>query len=150
MKADDQSIVSLKNGVLTGNKTAGADKRRKVTTFYHFKVRKDIDDMNMRFYTNEQVHQIVDQLLLQFDEAAPGPEPAHLNNDIPQQSSPENKVTLTVSEAAELIGISKPSMYEVVRAGKVRSVKVGKKILISRQSLMDWLKKGENYGAEAC
>lgn len=106
--------------------------------------------MNMRFYTNEQVHQIVDQLLLQFDEAAPGPEPAHLNNDIPQQSSPENKVTLTVSEAAELIGISKPSMYEVVRTGKVRSVKVGKKILISRQSLMDWLKKGENYGAEAC
>ena len=69
---------------------------------------------------------------------------------LPQQSSPENKVTLTVSEAAELIGISKPSMYEVVRTGKVRSVKVGKKILISRQSLMDWLKKGENYGAEAC
>ena len=101
--------------------------------------------MNMRFYTNEQVHQIVDQLLLQFDEAAPGPEPAHLKNDIPQQSSPESKVTLTVSEAAEMIGISKPSMYEVVRTGKVR-----KKILISRQSLMDWLKKGENYGAEAC
>ena len=101
--------------------------------------------MNMRFYTNEQVHQIVDQLLLQFDEAAPGPEPAHLKNDIPQQSSPESKVTLTVSEAAEMIGISKPSMYEVVR-----SVKVGKKILISRQSLMDWLKKGETYGAEAC
>lgn len=49
-----------------------------------------------------------------------------------------------------MIGISKPSMYEVVRTGKVRSVKVGKKILISRQSLMDWLKKGENYGAEAC
>ena len=49
-----------------------------------------------------------------------------------------------------MIGISKPSMYEVVRAGKVRSVKVGKKILISRQSLMDWVKKGENYGAEAC
>ena len=107
--------------------------------------------MNIRFYTNEQVHQIVDELLLKLDEAdIHDPEPAHLKNDIPQQSSPENKVTLTVSEAAELIGISKPSMYEVVRTGKVRSVKVGKKILISRQSLMDWLKKGENYGAEAC
>ena len=106
--------------------------------------------MNMRFYTNEQVHQIVDQLLLQFDEAAPGPEPAHLKNDIPQQSSPENKVTLTVTEAAQLIGICKPKMYEIVRAGKVRFVKVGKKILISRQSLLDWLKKGETYGAEAC
>lgn len=106
--------------------------------------------MNMRFYTNEQVHQIVDQLLLQFDEAAPGPEPAHLKNDIPQQSSPENKVTLTVTEASQLIGICKPKMYEIVRAGKVRFVKVGKKILISRQSLLDWLKKGETYGAEAC
>ena len=106
--------------------------------------------MNMRFYTNEQVHQIVDQLLLQFDEAAPGPEPAHLKNDIPQQSSPVNaKVTLTVPEAAELIGICKPTMYEMVRAGKVRSVKVGKKILISRQSLMDWLKEGDSY-EEAC
>jgi hypothetical protein len=37
LKANDQSIVSLKNGVLTGNKTAEADKRRKFTTFYHFK-----------------------------------------------------------------------------------------------------------------
>ena len=141
MKADDKYIVPVKKGLLTGNKTAGAVKQKKVYNFYHFKVRKDIDDMNMRFYTNEQVHQIVDQLLLQFDEAAPGPEPAHLKNDIPQQSSPENKVTLTVSEAAEMIGISKPSMYEVVRAGKVRSVKVGKKILISRQSLMDWIQE---------
>ena len=74
--------------------------------------------MNMRFYTNEQVHQIVDQLLLQFDEAAPGPEPAHLKNDIPQQSSPENKVTLTVSEAAEMIGISVRSCPR--RKGTVR------------------------------
>ena len=98
--------------------------------------------MNMRFYTNEQVHQIVDELLIKLDEAAVhDPEPEHLNNEIPQQSSPENKVTLTVSEAAEMIGISKPSMYEVVRAGKVRSVKVGKKILISRQSLMDWIQE---------
>ena len=101
--------------------------------------------MNMRFYTNEQVHQIVDELLLKLDA-----EPEHLNNEIPQQSSPENKVTLTVTEAAQLIGICKPKMYEIVRARKVRFVKVGKKILISRQSLLDWLKKGETYGAEAC
>ena len=107
--------------------------------------------MNMRFYTNEQVHQIVDELLIKLDEAAVhDPEPEHLDNDIPQKSSPVNaKVTLTVPEAAELIGICKPTMYEMVRAGKVRSVKVGKKILISRQSLMDWLKEGDSY-EEAC
>ena len=107
--------------------------------------------MSMRFYTNEQVHQIVDELLIKLDESAVhDPEPEHLNNEIPQQSSPENKVTLTVTEAAQLIGICKPKMYEIVRARKVRFVKVGKKILISRQSLLDWLKKGEIYGAEAC
>ena len=96
--------------------------------------------MSMRFYTNEQVHQIGDELLLKLDEAdIHDPEPEHLN-----------KVTLTVTEAAQLIGICKPKMYEIVRARKVRFVKVGKKILISRQSLLDWLKKGETYGAEAC
>ena len=106
--------------------------------------------MNMRFYTNEQVHQIVDQLLLQFDEAAPGPEPAHLNNDIPQQSSPENKVTLTVSEAAELIGISKPKMYELIHSNEIPSIHVGKKIVIARQALMDWLSEGDTNGKKAC
>ena len=106
--------------------------------------------MNMGFYTNEQVHQIVDQLLLQFDEAAPGPEPAHLNNDIPQQSSPENKVTLTVSEAAELIGISKPKMYELIHSNEIPSIHVGKKIVIARQALMDWLSEGDTNGKKAC
>ena len=106
--------------------------------------------MNMRFYTNEQVHQIVDQLLLQFDEAAPGPEPAHLKNDIPQQSSPENKVTLTVSEAAELIGISKPKMYELIHSNEIPSIHVGKKIVIARQALMDWLSEGDTNGKKAC
>ena len=151
MKADDQSIVSLKNGVLTGNKTAGADKRRKFTTFYHFKVRKDIEMMRNRLYTKDEVLQVVEAALNALDSTeAPIQEPEHLDNDIPQKSSPVNaKVTLTVPEAAELIGICKPTMYEMVRAGKVRSVKVGKKILISRQSLMDWLKEEDSY-EEAC
>ena len=38
---------------------------------------------------------------------------------------------------------------ELVRAGKFRTVKVGKKIMISRQSLQDWIRKGENNGKEA-
>ena len=108
--------------------------------------------MKKFLYTTEQVHQVVDEVLHRLDSAvALQQEPAHLENDIPQNSSPENaKITLTVPEAAELIGICRPKMYEMVHAGKVRSVKAGKKILISRQSLMDWLKKGDNYGSEAC
>lgn len=106
----------------------------------------------MNLYTKEQVHQIVDLVLLQLEGANPdGSEPEHLENDIPQKASPSDaKVSLTVSEAAKFIGISKPKMYELVRAGKVRSVNIGKKILISRQSLLDWLKEGETYGKKAC
>lgn len=107
--------------------------------------------MKTRLYTKEQVIQAVEEALRDLDNAsAPETEQTNLDNDIPQNSSPVNtRVTLTVPEAAELIGICKPKMYEMVRARKVRSVKAGKKILISRQSLMDWLKKGDSY-EEAC
>ena len=107
--------------------------------------------MRNRFYTEGQVHQVVEEVLRRLDGTTALQEPEHLDNDIPQNSSPEHtKITLTVPEAAELIGICRPKMYEMVRAGKVRSVRAGKKILISRQSLLDWLKKGDNYGSEAC
>ena len=107
--------------------------------------------MKKFLYTTEQVHQVVDEVLHRLDSAvALQQEPAHLENDIPQNSSPENtKVTLTVPEAARLIGISNPKMYELVRAGQVRSIRVGKKILISRKSLLDWLRKGDSY-EKAC
>lgn len=102
--------------------------------------------MGNRIYTEEQVHQVVAEVLRRLDgTAALQQEPENLDNDIPQNSSPEDtKMTLTVQEAAQLVRICKPKMYELVRAGKVRSIKVGKKILISRKSLMDWLTKGDS------
>ena len=106
--------------------------------------------MRNRLYTEEQVHQVVEEVLRRLDGTTALQEPEHLDNDIPQNSSPENtKVTLTVPEAARLIGISNPKMYELVRAGQVRSIRVGKKILISRKSLLDWLRKGDSY-EKAC
>ena len=103
--------------------------------------------MGNRLYTKDEVVQAVETALKNLDTSkAPESEPMHLDNDIPQNTSPDDtKVTLTVAEAAQLMGICKPTMYEMVRAGKVRSIKVGKKILISRASLMDWLKKGDSY-----
>ena len=123
----------------------------KIYTIHHFKARKEIDRMKTRLYTKEQVIQAVEEALRDLDTtSAPEKGQMNLDNDIPQNSSPVNtRVTLTVPEAAELIGICKPKMYEMVRAGKVRSIKAGKKILISRQSLMGWLKRGDSY-EEAC
>ncbi len=107
--------------------------------------------MKTRLYTKEQVIQAVEEALRVLDNtSASETEQTKLDNDIPQISSPvDTRVTMTVPEAAKLIGICKPKMYEMVRSGKVHSVKAGKKILISRQSLMGWLKRGDSY-EEAC
>lgn len=75
----------------------------------------------------------------------------NLDNDIPENASPHTgKLTVTVDEAAKMVGISKPKMYEIVRSRSVRSINVGKKILISRQSLVDWIERGGSYVEETC
>ena len=85
----------------------------------------EVDSTNQEFYTAGQVKTIVQQaveLALQ----------KHLDSSIPQLSP-----TVTVAEAAQIIRISKPSMYELIRSDQVRSIRIGKKYLVSRQSLHD-------------
>ena len=107
--------------------------------------------MGNRIYTEEQVHQVVAEVLRRLDgTAALQQEPVYLDNSIPQQSSPGTKMTLTVREAAEMIGISKPKMYELIREGEIPSIHVGKKIVIARQALLDWLSEGDTNGKKAC
>ena len=106
--------------------------------------------MRNRLYTEEQVHQVVDEVLRRLGSTAALLEPEYLDNSIPQQSSPGTKMTLSVREAAELIGISKPKMYELIHSNEIPSIHVGKKIVIARQALLDWLSKGENNGKKAC
>ena len=107
--------------------------------------------MNKNLYTTEQVHQVVDEVLRRLDAApAPATEPKHLDNSIPQQSSPGTKMTVSVQEAAKMIGISKPKMYELIREGEIPSIHVGKKIVIPRQGILDWLSEGDKNGKKAC
>ena len=106
--------------------------------------------MRNRLYTEEQVHQVVDEVLRRLGSTAALQEPEYLDNSTSQQSSPGTKMTLSVREAAELIGISKPKMYELIHSNEIPSIHVGKKIVIARQALMDWLSKGENNGKKAC
>ncbi len=57
-------------------------------------------------------------------------------------SSSDNEV-MTVKEAAALMRISLPKMYEFAKSGKVHALEVGRRILISRSSLMSLLQEGE-------
>lgn len=106
--------------------------------------------MRNRLYTEEQVHQVVDEVLRRLGSTAALQEPEHLDNSTSQQSSPGTKMTLSVREAAELIGISKPKMYELSHSNEIPSIHVGKKIVIARQALMDWLSEGDTNGKKAC
>lgn len=106
--------------------------------------------MRNRLYTEEQVHQVVDEVLRRLGSTAALQEPEHLDNSTSQQSSPGTKMTLSVREAAELIGISKPKMYELIHSNEIPSIHVGKKIVIARQALMDWLSEGVTNGKKAC
>lgn len=49
------------------------------------------------------------------------------------------KLVLSVPEAAELLGISKSKMYEIVRIKDFPAVRVGKRILVNAKRLEAWL-----------
>lgn len=45
------------------------------------------------------------------------------------------KLTYTVTEAAELLGISRSSAYECVRRGEIPSLTLGRRVIIPRRTL---------------
>jgi excisionase family DNA binding protein len=47
------------------------------------------------------------------------------------------RLTVTVTEAAEILGLSRTSAYELVWAGALPSVRLGRRIVISRRVLED-------------
>ena len=54
------------------------------------------------------------------------------------------KLTLTVSEAAQVLGLSRNSCYQAVETGTLPSLRIGKRILIPRFAL-ERLLAGTDY-----
>lgn len=54
------------------------------------------------------------------------------------------KETMTVNELMEYLHISRSKAYELVHADGFPSFRIGKKVLISKSSLSEWIKKQEN------
>ena len=53
------------------------------------------------------------------------------------------KLVLTVTEAAELLGISRGLAYELVRMGAIPSLRLGRRLLVPRVRLEELLASGE-------
>lgn len=58
-------------------------------------------------------------------------------NESVQSSHP---LTLTVDEAAALLRIGRGSAYALVRGGRLRSIKIGRRILIPASAIEDFLR----------
>lgn len=52
-----------------------------------------------------------------------------------------DKIALSVPEAAGLLGISKPSMYNLIHRADFPSFKVGGRTLVSRAGLEKWVEQ---------
>ena len=52
--------------------------------------------------------------------------------------------TLSVEETAKVLGIGRNSAYEGVRTGEIPSIRIGKRILVPRLALEQFLKSAGN------
>ena len=56
------------------------------------------------------------------------------------------KKTLTVPEAAKVVGISPSKMYQLVKVEGFPTIIIGGRILVSRKGLEDWLEEQARKG----
>ncbi len=51
-----------------------------------------------------------------------------------------DRQTLTVEETASLLGIGRNSAYAAVRSGAIPTVRIGKRYLVPKVALAEWLR----------
>ena len=61
----------------------------------------------------------------------------------PDEPAPSDNEVMTVKEAAAMLRISLPKMYEFARSGKIHAIEIGRRVLVSRSSIMALLMEGE-------
>lgn len=59
------------------------------------------------------------------------------------------KLTLSVTEAAEIIGLSPARMYQVVHQEGFPAVRIGKRIFVSAKGLEKWIDENTGIGLGA-
>ncbi len=50
-----------------------------------------------------------------------------------------DRLTLSVSEAAAVLGISRTSAYECVRSGELRAIRLGRRLVVPRVAIEELL-----------
>ena len=55
------------------------------------------------------------------------------------RSYDELPLTLQVEDLMPILGIGRNTAYELIRCGKIRSIRIGKQLRIPKQALIDYL-----------
>lgn len=61
--------------------------------------------------------------------------------------TPRNRATLSVEEAAQILGIGRSAAYEAVHQGQIPYLRIGRRILIPRRALTALLDGTNQLGA---
>ena len=56
----------------------------------------------------------------------------------------ENKMTLSVEEAAKVLGIGRNLCYDRVKTGEIPVIKIGRRLLVPRRALEKLLEQGQS------
>ena len=54
----------------------------------------------------------------------------------------QDRLVLTVPEAADLLGICRNAAYEAVRRGEIPSIRIGKRLVVPRMAFEELLRNG--------
>jgi excisionase family DNA binding protein len=57
----------------------------------------------------------------------------------PTLAALEGRLTITIDEAAKILGLGRSAAYEAVRRGQIPSRRLGRRIVIPVPLLLDWL-----------
>lgn len=124
-----------------------------------------LDKSNRPIYTEAEAIRIAEQAAgLAFDklfQRLPGhfwTAVEHFEKGISAHDNlPGTRLTLTIEQMAQELNISKLNAYKLVKEGAVPAFHVGKRILINRRALEEWIdqqcayeKEAANNGEKAC
>jgi excisionase family DNA binding protein len=59
------------------------------------------------------------------------------------------RIGVSIQEAATMLGVSKKTFYPLIKEGKVRTVSIGRRVLVSVQSLRDFVDGKKEPGNSA-
>lgn len=60
----------------------------------------------------------------------------------PRLEDIESRVTLSIGEVAELLGMGRTAAYEAARRGEIPTRRLGRRVVVPVPALLDWLGAG--------